>query len=758
MKPVLNAILALLLGLFITFIYYGEVMRSPDSYLFSDKGDGLKNYYSFLYHTKHDTSFVHTSAMNYPFGEVHLFTDGQPANVLFYNVASTVFPKLEQYPVGFLNMTILLSLALGLMFIFLIARKLGLPTWYSLLIGLGLSMLTPQIFRLGGHQSLSYMCFVPMVIWFYWNSIDGRYRWLHSLALGTLVLYFYFVHPYLGFIGTLWVTGDLFVRGLVKNLSWVDAGLRWTIVLVPMLTYFVFTSMVDNHGLRTDDPYGFFRYHAHVKTVFLPHHPPLKPVIESVVPLGRQEWEGWAYIGMGSVIVLLALMVRNFRSKWRFKRRTWLVPLVPQHLKMAVYSSVLLLLFSMTFPFNFGLDFLLDWISPLKQFRSLGRFAWVFYFIAGLFVTYKLYLWIRVARQKKKSPIALSLTGLFFLSLVFEGNVYHNEVGNQITASGNLFKSFEVPVEANKYQAILTLPFGVSGSENFERPGTEKSKQFGYLTAQATGLPLIGGSGARTAIEESKQLVQLVGPTYFEKFVEKSFSKDKSILVCYTGEPLTKYEQKLLDASSSLSNSRYGTWLKLHPSSFFKPQTVPDPIGDVGYRYGLTFFRKRTPGMFHFDNFDTTTTEVSQFGSGARMCIKRRYERLVSFNSRLSTDGEGKPLVATMWVYNKGVSMPQYEIFVEEVLKDKSTLRLASENVMRSEYIWGDWSFLRLEFIPTQWGSEIRIVGKGSDRSDQQTYVDNLMVCPKSWEVWIHTFEKEGSKYGMYNGELYPIK
>ena len=56
-------------------------------------------------------------------------------------------------------------------------------------------------------------------------------------------------------------------------------------------------------------------------------------------------------------------------------------PVLPNLLRASVWASVFVLLLSMCLPFQLGMEFLVDWLPFLKQFRSLGRFAWVFYYV-----------------------------------------------------------------------------------------------------------------------------------------------------------------------------------------------------------------------------------------------------------------------------------------------------------------------------------------------------------------------------------------
>lgn len=105
-------------------------------------------------------------------------------------------------------------------------------------------------------------------------------------------------------------------------------------------------------------------------------------------------------------------------------------------------SSVLLLLFSMTYPFSWNLEFLLDIITPLKQFRSPGRFAWGFYFIYTISLSVLIYILFKKI-QKRNVIIAY-----IFLAL---------PLVIQFSESYNYFVS-----TCRKMQKVIKNPFNSS--------------------------------------------------------------------------------------------------------------------------------------------------------------------------------------------------------------------------------------------------------------------------------------------------------
>ncbi|MFT4757242.1 MAG: hypothetical protein ACI91R_001895, partial [Vicingaceae bacterium] len=53
--------------------FYSDAFFSPNSYLFSNSNDGIKNYYTYAYHIKNNKSVTNFEGLNYPYGESFLY-------------------------------------------------------------------------------------------------------------------------------------------------------------------------------------------------------------------------------------------------------------------------------------------------------------------------------------------------------------------------------------------------------------------------------------------------------------------------------------------------------------------------------------------------------------------------------------------------------------------------------------------------------------------------------------------------------------
>ena len=153
-------LVAILASIFI-FLFYGKILLSPNNYLFSDSGDGIKNYYTYAYHIKHDSSYTELEGMNYPYGENYLYTDCHPVLANTFKALGQISPFFVTNSIGILNFILILSIFLSFIVTYFLLLELRVRRWNAVLFSLGIVALAPQLFRLEGHLALSYSVAIP---------------------------------------------------------------------------------------------------------------------------------------------------------------------------------------------------------------------------------------------------------------------------------------------------------------------------------------------------------------------------------------------------------------------------------------------------------------------------------------------------------------------------------------------------------------------------------------------------------------------
>ena len=392
----------LVTGALILAALFGRVIVHPDSYLFSASGDAVKSYFNFGYYLKYGTG-IDPTGINYPYGEHLQYMNSHPLYLQIMKFVDRHIHPVSDHGVGILNLTMILSLLAAIPFIFLILRKFSLPRWYAAVVSLIILFLSPQVDRLGGHFEMVYAFFIPLY-WYLlirWHEASRKAVWtllllLTALAGGFTSAYyaaFLSVFPLAVLLVQLW-------NHRKKLKVYMPEGLYLLLIsLIPLLIVKGTASLTDWVDDRPDNPWGFFIFHANVFSIFLPSHSLLQQVGGDFLPI-RYTWEGRAYVGFPATLLAVSFTGTMLLQLAVRKKIRWASFFPNKALNLYLAAALLVLLFSMCIPFKWGLGFLTELIPPLKQFRCLGRFAWIFYYVFTVFTATYLYTLYRVFRSK----------------------------------------------------------------------------------------------------------------------------------------------------------------------------------------------------------------------------------------------------------------------------------------------------------------------------------------------------------------------
>jgi hypothetical protein len=750
------------------FAFYHKALLNPGDFLFSDKGDGIKNYYTTLYHIKHDSTYMNFGGMHYPYGELFSYTDGQPAlawPIKYFNKNMN-----PEFVVATTNFLMIISIIICSLFIYLILVHFNLPALYASFAAIGIALLQPQLFRMGGHYALSYAFFFP-VSWYLLLKFFSTEKNVYTILLLFTGIVWSFLHPYLGMISSIFIITFWFIYALEK-LREKDFKASYYIhafiqAILPLLIYKFSMSIYDFHTGRTSSPWGMFAYNARAETVFIPNHEPFKPLVEVLWTVKGQSWEGWAYIGVSAVLICGLMIFRALRylKNKRFEKLT--LPSIPNQLRYAFFASILVLLFSMAYPFQLNMRFLLEWMPFFKQFRSLGRFAWVFYFVFNVFSVFIIYRIYRYLKIKNLRAFANSLVFLSLLFYVIESIPYHKEVSAQITSAENLFNSNKLPdsykeviskIETEKFQAILPLPFYHGGSENFGISASDKSVKASQVISYYSGLPLIAASLARTSIPESKNIMQLFSPEHYAKAIENDFPSNKSLLILFTKEDLLDEQKWVLEKSTVFFEN----------DEFVLAELMLEHLFNYNYTARLNhFYEVKNKGIQKFDfnvehendlilfiDFDEADSDIFYKGKGAAMGKLKDYFTLLDISSdMLEPETE---YTASFWFYNAGESRTQCLAIMEFKNEDGSNVEWNyTVSPQNAHIIDGDWSLITLNFKTPSEKKLIKLFINGDKHAKLDAYVDNLMVQKKNSSVYKVMQEESGKvKSLFYNNQI----
>ncbi len=492
------------LGLCFTGWLFGPACLAPDHYLFAGWGDGLKNYFTFAWHVRNDQNWLWFGGMNAPWPEHVAFTDGHP---LISALAGWI-PFVRDHPVGTLNVLMMISFPLSMALSFEALVSYRIRPWLACFFAAVLVLMQPQLFRLLGHLSLSYGWWVPLVFLLISPAFRSRYKgWWIALAcaLGAAC----FIHPYVAVMSAFLLIMLGLLHAVFEGRSGRSLALRIVAsAILPVAAFMAFTAFTDNRTDRTPYTYGFTEYAASYETVFVPHHPPLRHLISQIIPVHAQTWEGWAYIGAPSLLTLLVLIVLLVAQRSACSG-------ISRALFWIFLASLPVLCFSFAWPFMWGAEWLLDELPVVRQFRSPGRFAWIFYYATFFLVASAFEAWWQKAPGRGGMKVRFLLTILAALLYIAEARTALMEVRQALSGHLNLFRQEYLPKvliqQADALRACsdsttawLPLPFLHYGSDVYGRVPDASVQAWAMLMSWHSGVPMGASALSRTSLSESR--------------------------------------------------------------------------------------------------------------------------------------------------------------------------------------------------------------------------------------------------------------
>jgi len=529
------------LSIFLFFMIwlYLPILQKPNLFL-SPSGDGLKNYFTYLYHVKHDSSYWKFEGMNYPFGENIVFTDNQPILSNSVKFLSQYFPNILCNLVAIHNILLLIGLWLGGLGLFYCFRALKIDFFFALVISIGLILLNPQLNRILGHFGMFYP-FLPWLFYIWLKLISNKNTnyILFSFLYSGLLIFSGLLHMYNFLCGAMLSMLFLIVY-ILKNVKQLKIGKLLLIlsiqVVIPFLVLLFVTSYFSPVIDRPSAPLGYFYYRAYLEGFIFSYKLPLFELInENVIKIRSIDYEAKNYIGIISVLFLffgIFYLIKNVKKyKFVLEKLSW------QHILFWIFLTSFLI--SMAFPFILpGFKWLLDYTGPLKQFRSIARIGWISFYAINLLAFYSLYHAMKAHKNTKLMKIFYFVIPFIVLieGVLFNLKTSTNQFENTKFSCDSKFS--ELPIVEGEYQAILPNPYHSAGAESLGWPDLGYVVNFGYEIGYNFALPTLGANLSRTSYHQAFLLNSLVSqPFKVPEIIQQIKIKDS--------RPLLVVESKL---------------------------------------------------------------------------------------------------------------------------------------------------------------------------------------------------------------------
>lgn len=746
-------LILILLASVITVFFYHDIVFHPNDYMFTNEGDGIKNYFTYSYHIKFDKSYINFEGMNYPYDEHFLYTDCHPIISNFIKLISNVFPSIIDYNIGIINFLMILSIFLTFVICYLVLLEFNINQWLSILFSIGITFLAPQIFRLVGHLALSYSVAIPLSWLLLIKILKNQNSIKYKILLFLNNIFWLFIHSYLGIIILFFLSMMILIKFILEKHKSKELksfiGLIST-VIIPIMFFYAFAILSDTHKNRTDNPSGFFQYNAELDDVFLPHHPPLKPLFDKLTGnIIVQQWEAWGYVGIATTLLFAVIIILFVTQLIKRKTSNILKQLFDyQYLNISLIAASIVLLFAMAVPFK-QIDGLIDYLSFVKPFRATGRFTWPFYFVAIVFLAYTIQKVYNIFIQKRKITTAIIFCSCIGGLNIIEGLPYHSEISKAITTSKNVFKIENLSnsyinalklIDTSKYQAIITLPFYYQGSECYSRPRMYKTVTSSIIISYHSGIPIICANLTRTSVDEGKKIVQIVSPAFYKKQIQYDIKSSKPFLVITTNDSLTDYEKEILRKCHLLYSSNELSIHSITPDALFKNNSQ-----EIFQKYenkkdsliqNQSFLTSKDSSFIYYNDFEKSSSKHPFRGRGGYQSIKKGKNTFAEFAP--NTFNSDKTYHVSVWMYNgqKDALNDWFRFMIEEHDEVNNTWETTTYFPEQSETINGNWSLVEGTFKVKNSKSKVYITTKGKENATQELFADDLLIKENGVDIY----------------------
>ena len=648
-------------GILILAAVFGRVIVHPDSYLYSASGDAVKSYYNFSYYLKHDSGIDH-KGVNYPYGDHLQYMNSHPLYLQLIKFLDRFLFPLSDHGVGILNLSMILSLLAAIPFIYLILRKFSLPPWYAAVASLLILFLSPQIDRLGGHFEMVYAFFIPL-FWYLlirWHEANKKGWW--TLLLLITALLGGFTSAYYAAFLAIFPMAIILVQLMVhrKELrKYLPEGLHLLVIaILPLLIVRGLVSITDWVDDRPDNPWGFFIFHANVFSVFLPPNSLFRELLSGIVPISYK-WEGRAYVGLPATLLALTFLIGLFLQLSRRQRPRWKAYFPNRKLNLYLSAAFIVLLFSMCIPFKWGMGFLTELLPPLKQFRCLGRFSWIFYYVFSVFTATYLYYLYRIARLKEYGRQAMTALVLILSYWGLEAATHTKHSTARLFNKNELLSEGSVDVglileeggkSPDEFQGIFFLPFANTCGDKlqFER-GLEAFSEAMRCSDQ-TGIPIVQSFSPRISLSQAMSSIQLLADSTIYKQRVDDMNREPILLVIGPGDLNPRETALLKRAEYIFKGDRFSlASLPVHAfnQGFEAWKELAISLADSLNGKDI-FCMDAEPEQVVYRNFEELSSERAYSGSGSTYLKKGELEL---FNEKLFERYSDSELELSFWLY-----------------------------------------------------------------------------------------------------------
>lgn len=568
-----NLLLFIALNFLVCLLYFYPIIFRLNEVLLCQGGDGIKNYFTYLYFVQFDSGTTFTG-MNYPFGENIVFTDNMP--LLSWSLAKlkVVFPDIVHYALFFMHSVMIGSFVLSSIFVKKILHFFDVRGWWAVVSAVFISFFSPQILRMGAHFSLSLACFIPML--FYWMlkfEKERKVKFLFYISIATIVLTFF--HVYFLAIGLIFIS-TYSLAYLLTNHQKVKTKIKFCLALLsavifPIIVFKFYLYVNDPVKDRPKFPFGFLGAATTGEDILTSKFNFIGANVFSFL-FGRAAdgAEGYTYLGFITILISFFMLYRIIKGIVLKTRKKIKIPSHPiRAYRTWLLTAFFVLLFAMGVPFVW-FESLIDYFSTFRQFRSIGRFSWIFYNIMAVYAAIMLYRTYFFLQKRKYIKVAylrvviVLILGVYFIELNGYAQRLKELHHNAHKSYSEYFYKGEhrwdnwlrsKGIDLQKFQGSIGLPYFHIGSEKVGQSiGSGLTFCIGSQIAMQTKLSMTNVMMSRTSWSQTFNQLSLFDGPFSPKHTLKFYNNKPFLLFVNTYEKLSFGEQWLLKHATPIGN------------------------------------------------------------------------------------------------------------------------------------------------------------------------------------------------------------
>lgn len=629
--------ITLVFALVLTTIALAGIVTNPWRVMPELGADGGKNIFTYLYQSLYGRG-IWFAGMNYPYGEHIVYTDAQPILSVPLSYCK------EHLSIGSALAIMWWFIAAGyivsIVFCFKILRQFNVAPLAAMIFAGLITICSPQVLRISGHYALSFCGILPVL--FYCTlqyHISGR--WKYPLFIFIMGCFSTFLHPYFAAVALIWAgcyAAGYFISAKGNFIARIKHVLPMLVSTGAVLLIFgTFMKLTDPLAAdRPTTPFGILSNCTHIKDIFSSGYSPFWALVQGHSHFSKISYggEGYTYVGI-SVI----LAVCSAAGAWVMRAGKKTGPnntLTNSFQPVWLIMAAMALLFGMGAPFIWHMEWLLDYASMFKQFRTLGRFSWIFYYIITIYGAVVIYAGYTAFMAANKRAMAYTIIGLGMALWAAEAAGYAQRTHHAVAVGEDNYNIFVSKNDVtwpqflaahnygkDSFQAILVLPFFATGTEKIWVSSDENISAWSVAMGIKAGiqlqLPIVDGMMSRSAWGKAFEQVKIAAGPYAAKPLLGNIKSMKPFLLLHTDyAPLDADQTYLLNMSTPVGHYLHCTVYACYPRRLIDNYTaLSDSVYSIAAHMQMTDTCTSQAGEWYVDHYDTHNYTSAIFGTGA---------------------------------------------------------------------------------------------------------------------------------------------